>query len=311
MAVGEIITAARYNSMQAKAIAVLGNGSGNLGYGQRPVSTSVALTNTVNALHMQNLKTDLEKAYVHQTGSLPTLTSVTLEDEITDATYTQYEAISTFIFSETNRFTVDNSQVTTENKLSSQRISAWGGASQPQTVRHEFTVTFTGGYTVVNADGTTSVATAAEHRRHFFNSGGEIRVAPTISNPPTATAKFVSWQNLLQSIGTLRFNHTTVTANSGTSSNLGNFDLTSTYQTLYTKSATGVYAYTDNTFVVKARGDQTSGVITFLVEFTDDMSNEDVDEPVEGTLLNSITQYRATGSYVSVPSPAYQTIQSL
>jgi len=308
MAVGEIITAARYNSMQAKAIAVMGNGNGNLGYGQQPVSTSVASINTVNALHMQNLKSDLEKAYVHQTGSLPTLTSVTSVDEITDTVYSQYEAISTFVYQEINRFTLDVSQATTENKLSSQRTSAWGGGGQPQTVRHEFTVTFTGGYTVVNADGTTGVATGADHRRHFFNSGGEIRVVPSISNPPTSTAKFVNWQSLLQSIGTLRFNYTTVTASSGISSSLGNFDLTSTYQTLYTKSGTSVY--TDNTFVVKAKGEQTSGVVTFLVEFTDDLSNN-VDEPVEGTLLNSISQYRATGSYVSVPSPVYQTIQSL
>jgi hypothetical protein len=309
MAVGEIITAARYNSMQAKAIAVLGNGSGNLGYGQRPVSTSVALTNTVNALHMQNLKSDLEKAYVHQTGSLPTLTNIVAStDEITDTVYAQYENISTFVYAEINRFALDSSQATVENKLSSQRVSAWGGASQPQTVRHEFTVTFTGGYTVINSDGTSGTATAADHRRHFFNSGGEIRIVPSISSPPSSTSKFIDWQNLLQSIGTLRFNYTTVTASSGISSSLGNFDLTSTYQTLYTKSGTSVY--TGNTFVVKAKGAQTSGVVTFLVEFTDDLSNN-VDEPVEGTLLSSISQYRATGSYVSVPSPVYQTIQSL
>lgn len=311
MAVGEIITAARYNSMQAKAIAVLGNGSGNLGYGQRPVSTPVAITNTVNALHMQNLKSDLEKAYVHQTGSLPTLTNIVAStDEITDVVYAQYENVSTFVFSETNRFALDVSQSSTENKLSSQRTSAWGGSSQPQTVRHEFTVTFTGGYTVVNPDGTTGIATGADHRRHFFNSGGEIRIVPSISNPPISTAKFIDWQNLLQAVGTMRFNHTTVTASSGTSSNLGNFDLTSTYQTLYTKSGAGVYAYVDGNFAVKAKGNQASGVITFLVEFTDGVSNN-VDEPVEGTLLNSVSQHRATGSYVSVPSPLYQTIQSL
>lgn len=307
MAVGEIITAARYNSMQAKAIAVMGNGSGTLGYGQRPVSTSVALTNTVNAIHMQNLKSDLTKAYIHQVGSLPTLTSIVTDDDITDAVYVEYETVSNFVYLESNRFSIDVSQATTENKLTSQRTSQWGGASQPQTVRHEFTVTFAGGYTVVNADGTTSVATAADHRRHFFNSGGEIRFSAQLSNL-SPSAKVIDWQNLLQSMGTIRFNYTTVAASSGLSSSLGNFDLTNTYQTIYTKSGTSVY--TDNTFVIKAKGQQTSGIITFLIEFTDDLSNN-VDEPVEGTLTTSITQYRATGSYVSVPTPAYQTIQSL
>lgn len=307
MAVGEIITAARYNSMQSKAIAVLGNGSGTLGYGQRPVSTAVALTNTVNAVHMQNLKSDLTKAYVHQTGSLPTLTSVVTDDDITDAVYAEYEGISNSVYAEINRFKLDLTQSTTESKLSSQRLSPWGGSLQPQTVKHEFTVTFSGGYTVVNADGTTSVATGADHRRHFFNSGGEIRFVSSLANS-TPTAKVVDWQNLLQSMGTVAFNYTTVTASTGISAGRGNFDLTSSYQTVYTKSGTSVY--TDNTFVIKAKGEQTSNVITFLVEFTDDLSNN-VDEPVEGTLTTFISQYRATGSYVSVPSPAYQTIQSL
>lgn len=42
MAVNEIITVARYNQMQSKVALVLGNGSGQYGYGETLQSTQVS-----------------------------------------------------------------------------------------------------------------------------------------------------------------------------------------------------------------------------------------------------------------------------
>ena len=71
MAVGDTITAARYNNIRARVAAVLGLGAGDEGYGQSVTSQTVVVGNTVTAQDMVNLDTDLTKIRVHQTGSLP------------------------------------------------------------------------------------------------------------------------------------------------------------------------------------------------------------------------------------------------
>ncbi len=71
MAVGDIITAARYNIIQARVAAVIGLGSGDEGYGQARTSSTVAVGATITAQDMQNLFTDMTKIRLHQTGSVP------------------------------------------------------------------------------------------------------------------------------------------------------------------------------------------------------------------------------------------------
>ena len=44
MAVGDLITAARYNNAQGRVAAIIGNGSGNEGYGQTVTSEQVQVT---------------------------------------------------------------------------------------------------------------------------------------------------------------------------------------------------------------------------------------------------------------------------
>lgn len=295
MAVGEIISVARYNAMQAKISSVLGNGSDTFGYGQLVTSSPVSTSNTVNAQHMQSLKLDMVDVRVHQTGGdTPTITNVAVNEDITDAVYAEYEAIINTLYN--NRLTVfESTQTSTENKLSSIRSTQWGGTAQPQSVYHEFQVTFN----------------SADHRRHFFNSGGEIRFAANLSGG--SGAKFTEWSSMLTAMGTVKFNYTTVTAGSGTGLGIGNFDLTSSYQTVFIKSGSGVYADNDYTIKAKASGN----VITFLIEFNDGATGTGsggfgpVDDPVNGTLVSSISQLRATGLYVEVDTPGYQNIQTL
>ena len=48
--------------------------------------------------------------------------------------------------------------------------------------------------------------------------------------------------------------------------------------------------------------------IQFRAEWNDaNTGNPNYDEDVEGTLTSTITQFRATGVYVAVPTPTYQT----
>mgnify|MGYP001059470344 FL=1 len=295
MAVGEIITAARYNLMQAKVNSVLGNGTDDYGYGQSLSSSQVQkVTNVVRASHMQKLKTDINNATVHQTNIATTIPNVANDDDITDAVYAQYEAASNTIFA--NHLAFDVNQVTApESKISSRRTQVWGGGGDPQTVRHEFKVTFN----------------SADHIRHFFNSGGEIRVRGTLTGG--TGAKYTEWVSMLGALGVVTMNYNTTTAGSGTSFAKGAYDLTTSYQTLWTKAGSGVYS--ENLITVKAK--KSSNVITMMFEFYDGESLitlqgfDGIDERVNGTLTSIVEQQRATGNFVEVPTPVYSTTVEL
>ena len=71
MAVGDTITAARYNIIQARVAAVIGLGSGDEGYGQARTSSTAAVGATITAQDMTNLFTDMTKIRLHQSGSVP------------------------------------------------------------------------------------------------------------------------------------------------------------------------------------------------------------------------------------------------
>lgn len=294
MAIGEIITVARYNQMQSKVALVLGNGSGQYGYGENLQSGQVSTADTVNAFHMSNLKSDLTDARVHQTGSAPTLANVSVAEDITDAVYNQYESVSVSVLNNASDV-FESTQTSAEPKLSSIRTTTWGGTGQAQSVEHHFSVTFT----------------STDHRRHFFNAGGEIRFNASLTGG--SGAKYTEWNTMLASLGTVKFSSLNLTADSGTSSGIGNFELTSSWQTLLIKTGSGVYV--ENDYTIKGRA--VDNVIYFQVEFNDDARGsgaggfEEVDVTVNGTLTSSISQLRATGSYVEVPTPVYTSTQQL
>jgi len=292
MAVGEIITAARYNAIQAKVSQTLGVGAGTYGYGQTVTSYQVTSSNDVTATHMNYLITDLQKLYAHQTGGVPSLTTVSSTQDINDNVWTQHSAAADTAY--LNYLAVyEPTQASVEAKLSSPpRTTVWGGSSDPQSIYHEFVITFND----------------ANHRRHFFNAGGEVRFASSLTSG--SGSKYVEWNGMLSAMGTVKFNYTNCTASSGTGYGLGNFDLTTTYTTVFVKTGSGVYS--ENDYIIKAKTNITGNQILFLIEFNDgDDGGPDVDEPVNGTLTSTISQLRATGAYVVVSTPGYANIQTL
>ena len=66
MAVGDLITAARYNNAQGRVSAILGNGSGNEGYGQTVTSQQVSSNVVIDATHVNDMFTDLNKIFVQE-----------------------------------------------------------------------------------------------------------------------------------------------------------------------------------------------------------------------------------------------------
>jgi len=305
------VTAARYNALQQRIAAIMGsatNTAPSTGYGQ--TFSSIAVTGSGNQSNLTNvnkvdsddyinLYLDIARARIHQIGvSSFTQTAFPIGDFLTNSNankielnYIQFlETLMTTV--ETNKFLIDfatqgeivNLRNTSNQNIQSVRTTTWGGSSQVQIIRHVFTVTFS----------------SLDERRHFFNTGGQIRLEANLSYTGSE-AKTLSWQNLLTNMGTILFgpNSTISSTGQGTSSNFGNYQLTSSNTQVYRIASTAVYA--NNNYRVLARNISNTQ-IEFTAEFTDGapLSTQfGIDETVRGTLTSGPMRFaRANGAAV-------------
>ena len=291
-----VVTATRYNAIQSKVAAVLGTGSGDKGYGMSLASAQVGAGDTVTATHIANLHTDINKCILHQTASAtsaivaPAATDVIEESNSTNKKgWAQYEAESTV--AETNRLTAAGGNMTTTSELTESRTTAWG--SSPDTVNTTFTVTFS----------------SADIKRNFFNAGGEIRMALALSSG--SGSKGTSWTNLFSGAGTVKFGRTATTCTgSGTTTSIGNVDMTGSHQTIFSKDV-GSGVYGENDFTITAK-DNSSTVLEFIVTLNDDDAGDQtgtggpVDEDVGGTTTLTVSSFYANNaSAVQHSRPTY------
>ena len=302
MAVGDLITAARYNNAQGRVSAILGNGSGNEGYGQTVTSGQVSSNVIINASHVNAMFTDLNKIFVHQTGGAPnSIAEVEIGDSVAEDTsgadtkegFKDYEDFISIIETTGNRFRLASAQSSTLNNAETiQRRNQWTAP-----IECEFQVSF--------AD--------SDARRHFFNAGGSLTFISSLSGTPTSgdsVAKSQDWASILGNAGTVSMNYQeTTTSGTGVVQSIGNFDLTTSYQEIYRKSATGVYG--NNNYILYAKA-PTSSTISVKYNFYDDNpGGYKIDEPVQGLLEAKIGFVRASGSFVDTPAPAFSATDSL
>ena len=304
MAVGDTITAARYNIIQARIAAVIGLGSGDEGYGQARASSTAAVGATITAQDMANLFTDMTKIRLHQTGSVPAeIAQPSVGDTVEDSNstskegYVQYESLSTTC--QASRLSVAASQLGLQAGTSSQRTSSWS-----TDINHTFTVTF-GGYSVTNGDGSTTTVSGAEHMRVFFNAGGTINLSGTIGSGSTTINN--DWRNLMTSVGTVVFGRAT-TSNGSVGTNYGYANLPSSFTTIFNKTAS---AYSANDYLIEAN--KNGAVLTFRVTFNEDKGpNPNFDEAVTATTTSTAQLNRPNNaSSVNIPAPAFNNTDNL
>jgi len=301
-----IIDAARFNNLQSRIALILGNGAGTNGYGQTLASANVNTDDDENILasDINNIYTDMLNARVHQVG--PTSLSIaqiiqnrnvvaedtsyfvddngvtTTDTDGTKKGISDFEDLMTDI--ETDKFLVHTSQASLESSINSVRTSNWNGL-----IFHEIAVTFTD----------------EDERRHFFNTGGQIRFSA--NNTLASTPKGLDWAELCSEIGTVVFDYNTTTSTGdGSGSSIGNYDLNGSYQNIYQKVGRGTYSniYAGNLYTIKARLDGNNRIL-FRIEFNDVVTDPNIDNNVDGRLESSVQHYRATGDYVSVDAPSY------
>ena len=298
MAVGDLITAARYNNAQARVAAIMGVGSTTEGYGQTLNSSQVSTALTVTAAQVNALYADLVAGRIHQTGATPTtIVEIVIGNSIADATsdnpngtkkgFLDYEALITTFEADPARFAVAASQTTNGTGVTSTRTAAWN-----TDIAHVVRVNFT----------------TADARRNYFNAGGTIKFEATLAS--AGDAKSNDWASMLTNMGTIAMGYTATTATgTGTVTSIGNFDLTSSNQIIFRKPGTGVYSANDYYVYAKANS---ATQLEFTLQFQEEAAgNPNFDEQVNGTLVNSVKFKRPSGSYVTLPAPSFVTVTSL
>ena len=289
MAVGDPITAARYNIIQSTVSNVLSTGSGDSGYGQALQSNQVAQNQLIEDDHMNTLRLDIRKAYLHQNNSYPTLTVVSTADTVTDNTlnnsYATFETLATNI--NTNRNTISASRLTTGSTASSYvRTTTWNA-----TRVGNFTVTFA----------STNAA------RHFFNSGGAVQIDMSVT---AGTVKNDDWNTMfITNMGTLTFANL-ASSRSGAggtlTSSVAYTTLTTSYQTVYSSVGGGVY--TASNFNIQVRfTDISSLVIEFQITLNDAAAGT-IDEDVAANLNINVNRRIANGALsdpITIAEPTF------
>lgn len=332
---GEIITAARYNTLQNRVSQLLGTGSGDFGYGQTVASSQVSAPSESNladgdkvtAQQLNNLRSDMNRAFRHQNGSDISINSIqgytssdgsqteVLGDIIgadrtardvninSDGNITQFIDSDesngfnefSFIMSslEANRFDIAPDEQQTEILASDRRTTSWNG-----TIVSQFDVNFE------NSDA----------RRHFFNAGGQIRIEGAVDAPASDNLRNRGWKSMIENPGRIEFgyNYTRITTSSTvfTNSN-GNNGLTNNFSVIFRKDADdGLYS--NSYWQVEAKLNSQSS-IAFKIELVNAGPESDPDDGVTESVTADIEfdyEVRNTAGAITLPLPAFQITDS-
>jgi hypothetical protein len=170
---GDIIYQADHNAIQSVIAGVV-----NTYYGNALSSSQLSGKPTIQALHMDKLRLDINKAYKHITGANSTINNVSVGSTITNEDWNAYKTAADYC--ETNKATVASGQLSS-SVVSDTMTSNWNGS-------HSFVVQY-------------AWPTATE-ANYFFNAGGYFNIDVAGSNS-SGSSKDDDWQNnILNAIST-------------------------------------------------------------------------------------------------------------
>jgi hypothetical protein len=362
VSVGDLVDNTDYTGLVDRVNAVLGNGSGQIGYGQVVNSAqsykSITSTNTISPAEWNSLRTDINKCTVHQTGANSGISTIASTHIIgANATGTTVTRVSGDTFSivspdndegfndfdtsvgllesRSGQIAAGQFDLTTGRVFgNSGRTTQWGVNTINPMIFTELVVEFEGGYSTTDSSGNSYQATGPDHRRHFFNAGGEIRLSATLSG---STEKDTDWGTMLGNMGQVVFGkngtylstggsgrardgNTDVDGAGGIESALGNYQLSTGYQIIFQKNGSQA-EYAENYVVIYAKRNSANTRITFLFEFHDIDSGDQtgigpkVDEPVfqnGGSMQAGIDLKRPNdAAAVNIPEPLFEVVTEL
>lgn len=265
--------------------------SANFGYGRTPAIASVLPGDTVTAAQWNSLFAAINQCATHQGTSLGIVPASVAAGQLITAYDGGTGLVQVINNLRANRLAVAAGQTSATaggGRLTSTRVTSWDNL-----LIHEFDVSF-GSY---------------DAARHFFNTGGQIRLSAARTGG-SSSLQNDAWTNLLSEVGLVSFDHTqtTNTGSSGTASNIGFYNLTSVYQTIFNAVPSGGYYFADQ-YRIEARSSGAfgaSGTIQFRVSF-DTVPGADV---VDGTISSFVDDRRSVNA-IEIPAPAYLTTTEL
>jgi hypothetical protein len=296
--VGDLIRASDINSFVNDVNDVIGLGSGNFGYGATELPT-VNVGDTVDEGLWRNLRNAIATAAQHQGTSvnIPPLNQLD-QGDIVQAHETldgdPYDFNSSISAIRSNRLSFTSGNMTTSAEGTVTRGGAWAGTIDA-VVRINF--------------GSEDAA------RHFFNSGGQIEFDGDHPNSGPQASQDNAWRNILNSyVGELRMTHNNFsrTGSRGTINRAwGYYELTGSFQRLYTGNNIGDGAYGSNDVLIDARRIGFSGTrggngsaIEFRITLEDEHTgiSGSYDQVAGGTNFD----FRARRSVIyGIPSPSF------
>jgi len=217
------------------------------------------------------------------------LSQIVAGNSITAAEFNAIESKSNSI--NTNRLDIESAELSLTTGGSSARSTTWSSA-----------VNCTFRYTFASFD----------KARYFFNSGGAFNISGSITGYSTGAGwDGAGFNEIFTNMGTVLMNYTETTqsGSGGTAYSIGYYDLTTSYQTIFSQTGTG--AYTDATLVIEARRSSSGNYIEIRVTLTPGSGRS-----VDGTTTIT-TQYRkldnqSSGAVsLSITAPTYSLIDGL
>ena len=280
------ITALQYNTVQSKIAKILGQGTGDYGYGQ-PVLSNPILEGDVFTFEMfDSLRTDILSARQHQIGRMvtPPIAEAPAGGLITAAQFIQYT--STSGIAESNRLvTPPSSQAVREVITSTTLIDPWNN-----TTTHTIELMFTSGAAM----------------RTYFNTGSTIEFSASRSGGSTTT-KNSSWTSLLSAVGVVSFKRAATTSSKSAGTANGYTALMAQPTTpvkIFQRNVTDSFKpnyYSITAQLSESINNEPPAGIIFTIEFADS-SEVGLDVNVAGTLTSTVSAYRAMGIFIKPDS---------
>ena len=356
VSVGGVIDNTDYVGLVNRLNSILGNGSGQTGYGQIVSSAQnykdIDQTDTISRLEWNSLLTDINRAWNHQQGGNSGISTIasgaiiganatglsvtrisgdtfSINNPDNDEGFNDFDSRIGSIESNANVISSGQFELTTGQQfVNSSRTTAWGAPNNTDLMIYsELTVEFEGGYNTTDTNGSVVTASGLDHRRHFFNAGGEIRLSASLSG---STEKDSDWGTMLGNMdqvifgknattlsdsgsGRARDGSTNVDGAGGIESALGNYQATTGYQLIFQKNGSQT-EYAENLVAIYVKRNNAGNILTFLFEFYDNDSGDQtgigpgIDESVlasGGNMSCGIDLKRPNvAAHVNVPAPA-------
>jgi hypothetical protein len=302
---GSKIIADDYNAIQKRVAAVLGTGGtdpvtdladSTFGYGQSVSSSQVSQFAKISTNQWINLRNDLLRCRYHQNADVSAILTTPLASvTITESDRAQYLSVAENAI--TNRLATPPDTQIDVIPLVATNLSQWNTQ-----VTQTITATF-------------SNTTQA---RYFFNAGGSFRISSSRRNDDgdaSYSLKNATWTTMLNSMGKISLSRETTSRDgtTGTTSNIGWSQLTTTDQLIFEQLAPGA-TYADNKFRIFAKTASAGTQIVFSIQWRDDSPNPNttlyglfgpygVDEFVTGILTSTFEVLKPSGAFVSVTAP--------